>query len=250
MFWTDRYAAVMPDGRRLVLPLRDFAVAGFIANQGLWGLWWWVGSRRHPRHSRPQRYAPTSATPPIYATAAVCPHHAAWFSQGGMSGAGEGVTFDAGHGSDFSFDMACEVLAAGIKPHTLGAEMHGNNVRVPNTNDGVRNANPFFGVAPLSLTHAMTELLTLGLSLSDIVATVSSNPAAMIRMPDSLGTLQPGRKADVSVLEVLKGKFELQDNSGARVTADEVIVPGFALKAGVRHDSVSPLIPAPIRLAA
>ena len=34
--WTDRYPAPMPDGRRLVLPLRDLgevAVAGFIANQ-------------------------------------------------------------------------------------------------------------------------------------------------------------------------------------------------------------------------
>ncbi len=34
--WTDRYPAVMPDGRRLVLPLRDLgdvAVAGLIANQ-------------------------------------------------------------------------------------------------------------------------------------------------------------------------------------------------------------------------
>ena len=34
--WTDRYPAAMPDGRWLVLPLRDFgnvAVAGLIANQ-------------------------------------------------------------------------------------------------------------------------------------------------------------------------------------------------------------------------
>ena len=34
--WTDSYPAPMPDGRRLVLPLRDFgdfAVAGLIANQ-------------------------------------------------------------------------------------------------------------------------------------------------------------------------------------------------------------------------
>ena len=42
-----------------------------------------------------------------------------------------GVTVDVGHGSHFSFDMARKVLAAGIMPHTLGADMHGYNVRVP-----------------------------------------------------------------------------------------------------------------------
>ena len=96
----------------------------------------------------------------------------------------------------------------------------------------------------------MTELLTLGMTLPDIVATVTANPAKMIRMSDTLGTLQPGREADVSVLEVLDGRFELQDNSGARVEARQMIVPVLALRAGVRHDASSPLNPAPLKVAA
>ncbi len=162
-----------------------------------------------------------------------------------------GVTVDVGHGSHFSFAMARKVLAAGIKPTTLGADMHGYNVRVPDANDSAeRSANPFFGVAPFSLTHAMSELLALGVSLPEIVATVTSNPATMLGMADRIGALAVGREADISVLEVLKGRFELRDNSGERVEASEMIVPCFALRGGVRFDVDSPLVPAPARLAA
>jgi dihydroorotase len=161
-----------------------------------------------------------------------------------------GVTIDVGHGSHFSFAMARKVLAAGIRPTTLGADMHGYNVRVPQAGDGAeRAANPFFGVAPFSLTHAMTELLTLGMTLPDIVATVTSNPAKMMGMSDTIGSLRPGREADISVLETLHGKFQLSDNSGEKVTASELIVPRFAVRAGVRCALDSPLVPAPLLAA-
>lgn len=163
-----------------------------------------------------------------------------------------GVTIDVGHGSHFSFDMARKVLAAGIRPHTLGADMHGYNVRVPDAGADAegRSGNPFFGVAPFNLTHAMTELLALGMSLPEIVATVTSNPARLLRMEDKIGALQPGREADISVLEVRNGRFELQDNSGARVVSPEIITPVFALRAGRRFDATSPLVPAPLLAAA
>src|SRR5262249_43533973 len=131
-----------------------------------------------------------------------------------------GVTVDVGHGSHFSFEMARRTLNAGIRPHTLGADMHGYNVRVPGDGDvASREANPFFGVAPFNLTHAMTELMTLGISLPDVVATVTSNPARMLKMEDSIGALLPGREADISVLDLLRGRFTLLDNSGEQVIA-------------------------------
>ena len=161
-----------------------------------------------------------------------------------------GVTIDVGHGSHFSFDMARRVMAAGIRPFTLGADMHGYNVRMPSDDDASRSANPFFGVAPFNLTHAMTELLTLGVPLADVVATVTSNPARMLRMEDSLGSLQPGREADVSVLELLPGRFKLTDNSGETMVAPEMVRPVFALRGGTMFQAESPLVPPASLLAA
>jgi dihydroorotase len=160
-----------------------------------------------------------------------------------------GVTVDVGHGSHFSFDMARRTIAAGIRPTTLGADMHGYNVRVPTT-DADRSRNPFFGVAPFNLTNAMTKLLALGLPLSEVVATVTSRPAAMVGMADEIGALKPGMQADLSVLDMLEGRFELRDNSGDSAVSEVMLMPAFALKAGCRFEADSPLIPAPVRLAA
>jgi len=160
-----------------------------------------------------------------------------------------GVTVDVGHGSHFSFDMARRTIAAGIRPTTLGADMHGYNVRVPDATADA-SGNPFFGVAPFNLTNAMTKLLALGLTLPEIVATVTSNPAAMLGMASQIGALRPGMAADISVLDVLDGRFELRDNSGDSVISTAMIVPEFALRAGRRFDAVSPLVPAPVRVAA
>ncbi|HUN39893.1 MAG TPA: amidohydrolase/deacetylase family metallohydrolase [Acetobacteraceae bacterium] len=162
-----------------------------------------------------------------------------------------GVTVDVGHGSHFSFDMARRVLAAGIQPYTLGADMHGYNVRVPSDGgDAGRSDNPFFGVAPFSLTHAMTELLTLGMTLPDVVAAVTSHPARMLRMEDCIGSLRVGREADVSVLDQIHGRFRLADNSGEMVIAPMMLQPAFALRAGRLIEAESPLIPTAALLAA
>jgi dihydroorotase len=155
-----------------------------------------------------------------------------------------GVTVDVGHGSHFSFEMARQVTAAGIVPYTLGADMHGYNVRMPDADDDEqRRGNPFFGVAPFNLTNAMTKLLALGVPLTDVIASVTSNPAHLLRLEDSLGTLAPGREADVSVLELRDGAFPLSDNSGARVVAERAFVPLYCLRGGVRYDVDSPLVP-------
>jgi dihydroorotase len=128
--------------------------------------------------------------------------------------------------------------------------MHGYNVRPPGANDEARQENPFFGVAPFNLTHAMTELMTLGMNLPEIVATVTSNPARMLRMQEQLGALLPGREADISVLDLLEGRFTLSDNSGEKVIAHEMLTPVFALRAGKPVPADSPLIPPPALLAA
>lgn len=157
-----------------------------------------------------------------------------------------GVRVDVGHGSHVNFAVAKKVLDAGIRPFTLGADLHGYNVRVPQPGHREEEcaANPFFGIAPFNLTVAMTELLSLGMEIEDIVATTTTaNPARMLRMEDEIGTLKPGLAADVSVIEIEHGCFRLFDNSGVEVIADRSIRPRFCLKDGVRFDAHSPLVP-------
>ncbi len=163
-----------------------------------------------------------------------------------------GVTVDVGHGSHFSFDMAKRVIDAGITPFTLGADLHGYNVQAAGAGDDdeVRRGNPFFGVAPFSLTIAMSELLGLGVPLERVVAMVTSNPARMLSLEDRLGTLAPGRAADVSVLEPLGGRFRLSDNGGGELIVETLLHPAFCLRAGRRIDTDSPLIADPALLAA
>ena len=96
----------------------------------------------------------------------------------------------------------------------------------------------------------MTELLTLGMSLTEVVATVTSNPARMLQMQDSIGALQPGREADISVIDLLRGRFTLSDNSGEKVIAQEMLMPAFAIRAGQVVQADSALIPPPALLAA
>ena len=123
--------------------------------------------------------------------------------------------------------------------------MHGYNVRVPDGDESsTRSRNPFFGVAPFNLTNAMSKLLALGMTLPEVAATVTSNPAKMIGLADSLGSLQVGREADISVLDLHTGRFDLKDNAGETVTASEMLMPSFVLRAGKRYDVDSPLVPA------
>ena len=159
-----------------------------------------------------------------------------------------GVRVDVGHGSHFSFDMARRVIAAGIRPDTVGADMHGYNTAVPRA-PGSPDEHPddemhlFAGQTRFSLCHAMTELLTLGVPLTDVIAMSTSNCAAMLDMSDTLGSLEVGREADISVLRLEEGSWTLSDNSGDSEEATERLVPAFCLRAGSYFDADASILP-------
>ena len=57
----------------------------------------------------------------------------------------------------------------------------------------------------------MSKIWALGVPLTDVIAMTTCNPARVIHRDDELGTLAPGRIANVSVLRVDEGEFELSD---------------------------------------
>ena len=159
-----------------------------------------------------------------------------------------GLKVDVGHGSHFSYRIARKALAAGIMPHTLGADMHGYNTEVPPPAGTPAQHyddenHPFRGQAKFSLTQAMSSMIALGITLEDVVPMVTSNPAQMIGMSDRIGALKPGYAADVTVLWDDRGRFILRDNEDTRVVAERLLRPAFCLRAGKRFDADSPILP-------
>jgi dihydroorotase len=161
-----------------------------------------------------------------------------------------GVKLDVGRGSHFSFDVAAKVVEAGLLPDTLGADLHGYNISklhydgqfrpdvdYKTTSEAIRSEPTF------SLHHAMTELLSLGAPLMHVLKTVTSNAAAMLGMGDDLGSLQPGRVADISVIELESGDFEMKDGGGTVRRASQRFKPDFMLRAGTVHEANSELLP-------
>ncbi len=160
-----------------------------------------------------------------------------------------GIKIDIGHGSHFSFDMARKVLDAGVRPDTLGADMHGYNTKVPpppgtpEKHSDEEENHLFAGGERFSLAFGMTELLALGLPLSEIVPMVTSNCAELLKMEEEIGTLKPGTIADISVLADQRGRWTLRDNEGTEVTAERQLMPKFCLREGKRYDADALILP-------
>jgi dihydroorotase len=159
-----------------------------------------------------------------------------------------GLKIDVGHGSHFSYRLAKKAIAAGIVPTTLGADIHGYNTHVPapagtpDEHEDDEN-HPFAGQAKFSLVQAMSSMMALGLTLEQVVPMVTSNPAKMIGLTDTIGSLKVGMDADVSVLVLKPGKFILRDNEDTKVVSDGLLQPAFCLRRGNRFDPIAPILP-------
>jgi dihydroorotase len=109
-----------------------------------------------------------------------------------------GVVFDLGHGAgSFSFDTALAMLKAGFPPDVISSDVHVNSIGGPAYNNLV----------------TMSKMLSLGMSLKDVVKASTETPARAVRRPE-LGTLKAGSPGDAVVLELQEGEFDYADVVG------------------------------------
>lgn len=66
---------------------------------------------------------------------------------------------------------------------------------------------------PASVLLPMSQFLSLGLSLEQVIERATTNPAKMFNYPEAVGSLEPGSSADVAVLELEQGSFTFGDGS-------------------------------------
>ena len=132
-----------------------------------------------------------------------------------------GVVFDVGHGGgSFDYTVAEAAMPAGAGPDTISSDIHvfsGNTPGMP------------------YLTWVMSKFLNMGLTLEQVVAMATINPAKVINRAPKLGTLQVGAPADVSLLEVVEGPVEFVDTRNNKRQGKVHIKPSGAVLAGVPY---------------
>jgi dihydroorotase len=136
-----------------------------------------------------------------------------------------GLRLDVGHSAtDFRFATARRLFDLGYLPTTISTDLNIFNIDGP----------------VWSLAETMSKIWALGVPLTDVVAMVTANPAAVIDRAGELGQLAPGREADITVLRVDERPAELSDGFET-MTADRRLTAVGCLRAGVWFDAVPTL---------
>jgi dihydroorotase len=86
---------------------------------------------------------------------------------------------------------------------------------------------------PASVLVPMSEFLHLGLTLDQVIAGVTINPARIMRFPEKVGTLEPGVTADVAVLDLIEGNFEFGDQTRQIRVLKQQFAPVATVKGGI-----------------
>ena len=133
-----------------------------------------------------------------------------------------GVALDPSCGDfNFGWERAQTVMSMGIRPDTIGTDIdiqQGFGMR-QNRMRGLLEYSAFF--------------LQLGFSLDDVIRMTTLNAAKALGIEDSAGSLAEGREADVAVLEVQEGSFNLEDSDGVSQTGSRALIPTLTFKRGV-----------------
>lgn len=127
-----------------------------------------------------------------------------------------GIIFDIGYGGiSFAYSQGIPAVKSGLYPHVISTDLH----------IGSMNA------AMKDLLTTMSKFLAMGMDLKSVIKAVTAEPARVIKK-EELGNLSVGSEADISVLNLRKGKFGLYDYTGYKIETDKKFECEMTIRAG------------------
>jgi dihydroorotase len=126
----------------------------------------------------------------------------------------KGVFMDLGHGSaSFSFKVAKFALEQGISPDIISTDLHCHNFHGP----------------VYDLPTTMSKLLTLGMSLENVIECVTTSPRIVLSEPAEENLFVPGQPAEFTAFTVESVKLKAFDSMGAELVMRQFIQPQLAV---------------------
>jgi dihydroorotase len=133
-----------------------------------------------------------------------------------IEGRARGIYFDAGTGGgSFKYSLAVPMIKQGFKPDSLSTDLH-----VSSMNSATKD-----------ILNVASKFMAIGLSLQEVIADMTANPAREIRH-EEYGNLSVGSVADVAVLSLQKGRFGFTDMVNGKVEGTQKLVAELTLKDG------------------
>ncbi len=131
-----------------------------------------------------------------------------------------GVLFDIGYGrvGHLRWDVVDRILKAGFWPDTCSTDWNADSKTT--------------GV--VDLPNCMSKLFGFGMSLSEAIASATTNAARAFPVFRDRGTLNVGAVADIAVLELREGEFEFVDNYDNKIKGKQRLFPAGTVLAGKR----------------
>ena len=134
-----------------------------------------------------------------------------------------GVIMDLGHGGgSFSWQVAKKMLEQDFPPDVISSDIH--------LSHKVHTSWP--GMPVFNQPTTMSKMLSLGMSLDDIIRASTYTPAKVIGCEDELGSLREGSVADVAVFEVEEGRFEFSDWFNGKTVGGKKLTPFLTILGG------------------
>ena len=129
-----------------------------------------------------------------------------------------GVIFDVGHANGhFDFNLVQRAIGDGLPPDVISTDLHGR----------MGPDNPV-----VDMPTTLTKFLALGLSIDQVIAACTINPAGVIGWHDRLGRLEVGCEADVAVLQLVNEPVKLRDCVGGELTVHQRIAARWTIRRG------------------
>lgn len=93
--------------------------------------------------------------------------------------------------------------------------------------------NGLFNNMCWGLPVVLSKWLNLGLSLEEVIADCTYNPAKIHHLPDGIGTLKNGAAADLTIFRVADRPFHLKNRMGEEFDGTRLIMPEVTIIDGV-----------------
>ena len=130
-----------------------------------------------------------------------------------------GVIFDAANGKgNFGLKSAKRALAAGFLPDVISTDLTVDKFNMP----------PYAKNLPL----VISKYLALGMTLPDIIRTVTETPAKLMGMEGQIGTLKAGAIADIAIFDLKDRQYIQKDFCDDEIVCHQILVPQLTMVAG------------------